>query len=183
MADSKRLACLKTLTAFLQGEIYEANGYKHDLRTENGVLRVVRGRMKFDEDDPVPMVSILESPNPDRFPNRAGSEDGGNAEQKEKWTIYLQGWVTDDADNPTDPAYELMADVKKALAKIYAISDETGNPKFPLVYMLGGLIAGLQYEGGTVRPPDAEVQSSRAFFWMRVILEFTENLNDPYLLT
>jgi hypothetical protein len=181
MPDSKRLTCLKTLTAYLQGEIHEGNGYKHDLRTLADVQRIFRGRLRFDDNDPLPALSILESPNPDRFPNRAGDQDGTEGRvQRDLWTIYVQGWVIDDLVNPTDPAYELMADVKKALAKITTVNSETGSPKFPTQYMLGGLIAGLQYEAGTVRPPDAD--STKAFFWMRVVLEFVENLNDPYLL-
>jgi hypothetical protein len=176
--DSKRLACLRTLTLFLQNEITVANGYKHDLNTVDDVVRIVRGRMLFDDNDPIPMVSILESPNPDRFPNRAGDQDSGEQDQRDLWTIYVQGWVDDDKLNPTDPAYELMADCKKALAKLVAVNTETGSPKYPDHYLLGGLIAGLKYEAGTVRPPDAP--SSKAFFWMRVVLEFVENTNDPY---
>jgi hypothetical protein len=188
MADSKRLACLKALTTYLATEITLDNGYKHDLSTlppdEDGVevRRVVRGRDLFDDDDPVPMVSILESPNPDRFPNLAGKEDSGEADQKDKWIIYFQGWVNDDKDNPTDPAYELMADVKKALAKLTRLKTETGSPMYPDIFLLGGLIADMGYEPGTVRPPAPEYQSSKAFFWMRVILEFVEDFNDPYKL-
>jgi hypothetical protein len=169
---SKRLACLQALTDHLRSEITIVNGYKHELTDA-----VFRGRLTFDNDDPLPMVSILESPNPDRFPNRAGDQDGYGAVQKDLWTILVQGWAVDDKVNPTDPAYELMADVKKALAKLVAYDPETGNGLHPN-FSLGGLIVGMEYEGGTVRPPDD--QSSKAFFWMRVILKFVENVNDPF---
>jgi hypothetical protein len=43
------------------------------------------------------------------------------------------------------------------------------------------LIVSLKCEPGTVRPSDE--QSSEAFFWMRVILEFVENMIDPYDLS
>jgi LDH2 family malate/lactate/ureidoglycolate dehydrogenase len=101
--------------------------------------------------------------------------------QKDRWTILTQGWTVDDKKNPTDNAYELMADVKKALGKIARVNQHDGDGAYPDIYLLGGLLVGMEYEAGTVRPPDE--QSSKAFFWMRVILKFTENVNDPYDLT
>lgn len=182
MADCKRLAALKALTTYLETEITTANGYENNL-----VGAVFRGRPFFDKTDPLPMICILESPNPDRFPNRAGDQDANQAIQKDLWTIELQGWIQDDKVHPTDPAYNLMADVKKALAKIRRHNANDGNPMYPTVgspavpcYLLGGLIAGIKWEAGTVRPP--ELQSSNAYFWMRVILEFVEDSNDPYAL-
>jgi hypothetical protein len=173
MADSKRLAALKELSSYLETEITPANGYLHDLTDA-----VFRGRYKFDDDDPLPSISILESPNPDRFPNRAGAEDWVEVEQKDNWTLHMQGWVDDDKRNPTDPAHQLMADVRKALAKLIKERPEQGTPEYPDVYLLGGLILGLELEPGVVRPPDQN--SAKAFFWMRVILKFTENINDPF---
>lgn len=171
MAESKRLAALKALTAHLETEITVANGYLHTLTGA-----VFRGRAKFDDDDPLPMVSVMESPNPDRFPNRAGEHDSAG-KQRDNWTLLVQGWALDDKKNPTDPAYELMADVKKALAKLVDVDNESGIPKHAS-YRLGGLIVDMQFEPGTVRPPDET--SSKAFFWMRVILKFVEKVNDPF---
>lgn len=177
MADSKRLAALKALTTHLATEISIVNGYNHDLAPVAGVPSVIRGRSKIDGDDPLPCVSILESPNPDRFPNRAGNEDDIEVDQRDNWTLLVQGWTVDDKQNPTDPAYELMADVKKALALLKKEDPEFGVNQHPNFH-LGGLILGLDFEPGTVRPPDE--QSAKAFFWMRVILHFVEDVNDPY---
>lgn len=168
----KRLATLRALTEHLETTVSVANGYTHDLAG-----KVFRGRARFDTADPIPMVSILESPNPDRFPNRAGEHDHiGGVKQRDNWTILVQGWVTDDKLNPTDPAYPLMADVKKALMLLVK-HDQHGEPVSPS-YRLGGLINGLELEPGTVRPPDE--QSDKAYFWMRVILKFVENVSDPF---
>lgn len=173
--ESKRLATLIALTTFLKNEVSVANGYKHDLAG-----KVFRGRMFYTNDDPVPMVSILENIDPDRYPRRAG----GDFEAKitaEDWVLLIQGWAKDDKENPTDPAYELMADVRKALAKLEKRSrpDEVQveNPN----YRLGGLIVGMTMEPGIARPPVEQV-SSRAFFWMRIAFKFVENPNDPYAL-
>ncbi len=179
MADSKRLTTLKSLCEFLMGEIQEANGYKHSLDPQRGVQR---GRIEYTNADPLPGVSVLEDIDPDRFPRRAAGQDGTLAPiEVTEWTLLVQGWVKDDLENPTDPAYELMADVRKALAKISREVDPTDGVEDPTVYRLGGLIAGLSMEPGVVRPP-AEGVSSKAFFWMRVTLKFTEDLNDPYKL-
>ena len=163
MADSKRLTVLKTISEHLLDTVKVANGYKHDLAD------VSRGRLFVSDTEALPALSILEDLDPDRAPKRAGVE---GPKQYEMWTLLFQGWVNDDRLNPTDPAYELMADVKKALA--LALNEES-----PL-YLFGGLINGMEIEPGTVRPPN-EI-SSRAFFWMRVILKFVEHVDDPYRL-
>lgn len=176
MADSKRLTTLKKLGEFLMAEVSVANGYKHDLDEA-----VFRGRMFSTNNDPLPMVTILENIDPDRYPRLAGG-DREHPYTAEDWVLLVQGWAVDDKENPTDPAYELMADIRKALAKLRKRPDpmtaDTENPN----YLLGGLIAGMTMEPGIARPPIEQV-SAKAFFWMRVVLKFVEDPNDPYKLT
>jgi len=94
----------------------------------------------------------------------------------------VQGWSEDTKENPTDPAYELMADVRKALAKIVKRGHPTDAAQIPNPdLMLGGLITGMTMEPGIARPPIEQV-SAKAFFWMRVKLQFVEDPNDPYKL-
>lgn len=175
MADPKRLRTLMALTEHLRTEVTLANGYQHDL---SGA--VFRGKLLFDESDPLPSVSLLESPDPDRAPVLAGYHDRVDAPQSnEEWMLLLQGWAVDDKVNPTDPAYRLMADVRKALAKILQGDDPMSGRQAHPSYMLGGLIEGMTMEPGVARPPQEGV-SSRAFFWMRVKLKFVEDQNDPY---
>lgn len=166
MADSKRLTILKALSAHLE-TITVANGYQHDLAGS-----VYRGRAAFGDDTPLPCLSILEPLNPDRDPRPAGA----GIVQKEEWVLLIQGWVDDDEDNPTDPAHNLMADVKKALGQVMRDTYPTANP----VYMLGGVIESLRIEPGTVRPPDEN--SARAYFYLRAVVGVTEDLDDPYRL-
>lgn len=166
MADPKRLVILKQITTLLEG-ITPANGYQHDLTG-----RVHRGRTSFAAETEIPCVNILEPLNPDRDPVVT---DGG-ALQSEQWVLLIQGWANDDEDHPTDPAHLLMADVKKRLAVMAKDTYPTHNP----LYMLGGNIAGLYIEPGTVRPPDES--SARAYFYLRLVLKITEQLDDPYAL-
>jgi hypothetical protein len=160
---SKRLDTLKALCDHLAG-ITPANGYAHDLTD-----RVWRGRSSFGAETPIPCLNLLEPLNPDREPR---ATDGGRV-QKEQWVLLLQGWAVDDDANPTDPAHLLMADVKKRLAVLMDDGYPAGNP----MYMLGGKIADLAVEPGTVRPPDEN--SARAFFYIRIVLSYAEDLSDP----
>lgn len=184
MADSKRLRTLKLLTTWLEQEVAIANGYRHDLADA-----VFRGRAYLTDADPLPCVSLLESPTPDRDRRRAGTNDNaGEGTARGDWVLLLQGWVKEDFRFPCDAAYELMADVKKAIAKLYVQSTADarlviamGDGDTPLAYYIAGLTSGMVLEGGTVRPP--EHSSEKAFFWMRVILKFTEKVNDPFSYT
>ena len=166
MTDSKRLTILKALTEHLRG-ITVANGYQHDLANA-----VYRGRLSFSEETPLPCINILEPLNPDREPRVT---DGGLL-QKEDWVLLIQGWVDDDEVNPTDPAHLLMADVKKRLSLLMVEPYRNPNP----AYMLGSKVAGVFIEPGTVRPP--EENSARAYFYLRVVLQVVEHLDDPYRL-
>lgn len=132
MADSKKLTTLKALCAFLAAEVSVANGYKHDLAGA-----VFRGRMFSTNNDPLPMVTLLENLDPDRYPRQAGGENQ-HVVTNEDWVLLVQGWAIDDKENPCDTAYELMADVRKALAKLKQRPHPvTGGPENPN-YLLGG---------------------------------------------
>lgn len=166
MPDSKRLHVLKQLTAFLQG-ITPANGYEHDLSNA-----VYRGRGRFGEETALPCVNIIENLNPDRDPLEAGEK----LLQRDNWVLLLNGWVETDEDDdfPTDKAHALMADVKKRLSGIINPGPpHTPNPD----YMLGDIVESFSVEPGVVRPPDET--SSKAFFYLRVVVGMAEYLDDP----
>ena len=61
MADPMRLVILKALCAHIEAQVRISNGFQHDLQG-----RVFRGRSVFGQDDPLPMVSVLEAPRPDQ---------------------------------------------------------------------------------------------------------------------
>lgn len=180
MSDSKRLRVLKLLTQWYLQEITIANGYKHDLAD------VLRGRLAITDDQALPCISILENIEPDRDPRRAGAnEELTGAKTNERWVLLVQGWVLEEFDFPCDAAYELMADVKKATAKLISMhladtgtTIDMGGGDTPKAFHLGGLVNDIELEPGTVRP--VEYPTEKAFFWMRVILKFTEVVSDPY---
>ena len=166
MADPKRLVVLKALCAHIEAQVRVSNGFQHDLQG-----RVFRGRSVFGQDDPLPMVSVLEAPRPDQ--NLATAKNGV---QIDDWPLYFQGWAQDDPSNPTDPAYRLAADVKQALAMLI-----DRRPESAPYYLLGDLILDLTIGPGTVRPPDQV--SSWAYFYLPVTVKLKESLTDPYRLT
>ena len=142
--------------------------YFFDLDTAS----VFVGRNIFGEKDPLPMLSILEVPIPlDQTPPPTDSEFSSGG-----WEIMIQGFVTDDPENPTDPAHFFMADVKKRLAiekrKALAMNAAQG------IFGLGNFVTGLRIGAGVVRPPD-EI-SAVSYFWLTITLDMVEDLADPY---
>lgn len=163
MADSYRLLALKALTAHLEG-ITKANGYDFDLDGN-----VFRGRPLFGQDDPIPMLSILEAPR-----NDAGQYAGENKRaRKENWSLMIQGWAHDDKRNPTDPAYALLDAVENRLFRLTQTDDNSGNALYPDEYLLGNTISGITIYPGVVRPPMENV-SSKAFFYLPIEFEIVQ---------
>lgn len=161
-----RLRVLKAMTEALK-EISVANGYHTELNEQ-----VYRGRVVFGENDPIPLVSILEVPIPlDQIPAPVDSEFSSGG-----WELMIQGFVDDDPENPTDPAHYFMADVKKRLAqerrKALAMNKIDG------IFGLGNFVIGMRIGSGVVRPPD-EI-SAKAYFWLTITLDMVEDLADPY---
>ena len=159
-----RLRVLIALTEHLK-TITIANGYKHDLSD-----RVFRGRIAYGENDPVPLVSILEEPMPeDAMP----TPPGGRIQVATDWKLVLQGFVQDDPENPTDNAHYLVADVIGALA---AARQQVDSPNGILGFK--GLIEEITISSPSCRPADDI--SAVAYFWLRVNLKVVEDLMDPY---
>lgn len=164
LPDPLRLYVVKRMTEVFE-TITPSNGYKTDLAN-----KVFRGRALFGDDDPIPMLSILEVPIPvDQRPTK-GSESVGD------WELMIQGFAADDRDNPTDPAHILLADVKKLLG-VEKRRENWDNPQDG-IFGLGGIVDKMYIGTGVVRPSD-EI-SSKAYFWLTITLGIVEDLADPY---
>lgn len=158
MADPTKLRLHKALTSALQ-QITVSNGY----RTELG-NNVFRGRNRFGETDPLPMVSILE--NPEQPESRASNYSGKSLEVN---SLIIQGFTKDEFANPTDPAHDLMADVIKVIAlEKRKVEEGTGLGEVGIKDIRVG-----QY---VVRPSD-EV-SSEAYGYVFVDVEFVNDMID-----
>lgn len=173
ISNPLRLEIMKRLSDILR-EITPANGYVLDFSGDEDTEdnRVFRGRAVFGEGDPLPMLSVLETPIPlEQLPSPidSGYNAGG-------WELMIQGFVDDDKANPTDPAHIALADVKKRLAleskKVSAMRQEDG----PLGLL--NQVIKIAIGTGVVRPPD-EV-SAKAYFWLLIVLDIVEDVTDPY---
>lgn len=174
MADTQqdpiRLRIGKAISDALR-EITPENGYKTNLddRAKWDAGQVFRGRLTFGDDDPLPMVSILEVPQP------AEQQKSGqmNPNTLGPWELIIQGFTDDDEVNPTDPAHVLMADVKQRIAQ-EKIKKQRGD------HNLFGIkaISDIQLSPGVVRPPDDA--SAKAYFWLLLTVILVEDNAHPY---
>lgn len=161
--------------------ISTADGYTYDLAG-----KVFRGRDMYGDSDPLPMVSILEPPLPiDQVisPQLSKSSLGD-------WDLLVQGFCSDDPENPTDPAHMLLADVKRKLTEekvrtapdTRGQSDPFGMGRSQIVEgkAIGNTVSGLIIGPGVVRPPEAAI-SNKAYFWLGLTLKITEDTARPFM--
>lgn len=173
-ADPFRLRVLKGLTAAL-ARITPENGCVNDLSPyldEGGTMRprVFRGRDLFGQGDPLPMISILEHP---RALEQMQS-GGGAAASTGKWELLIQGFVTDDPENPTDPAHVLAAEAIAILAAERARSNNVLGLGFR-----SPCVTSIEIGQPIVRPADGAI-STQAFFILSIVLTLVEDLSDPF---
>jgi hypothetical protein len=139
------------------------NGFEFDLSED-----VYRGRTLIGDDEPIPMVTILEAPIPLEWRFRNGDNVHGTG----NWELLVQGFVADDKLNPTDPAHRLMAEVKHVLI------EEKRRDRGRNAFGMGGKVVEVFVGQGAVRPPD--LASAKAFFWLTLTLKLSEDLDNPY---
>lgn len=177
MSDPIKLQIAKAVTEGFK-TITPTNGYVSDMSDfdpGDGVetSRVYRGRAFFGDGDPVPMLSVLEGGFDDEVVNEQTVE---KPTSQYWWPLIVQGWVLDDKDNPTDPAYVLLADVRKYLAAQFSRKGADGwNQYFGID---SNIVTGLRFGGGRVRP--ANELSAYAGFHLLVELEIVDKADKPY---
>lgn len=184
MADPFRLRVLIALCNCLK-KIEPKNGYTFDLSDfsadVDGVSmlkeRVLRGRDWYGDDDPVPMISILE------IPKELEQEDvqNNNPVVRGPWDLNIQGFVKADDVHPTDSAHRMMGDVKLALSreKLRILPGSRGTPDYFGMGSGVNMIEGFSIGTGTVRPPD-EI-SPLAYFYLVLSLKIAEDPSNPYV--
>ncbi|WP_242137020.1 hypothetical protein [Sphingomonas sp. TREG-RG-20F-R18-01] len=178
MTEPFKLRVLYALTDVLK-TITPAAGYTFDMSDVDrgdgvSVPRVYRGRLWFGDDDPIPMISVVEGVAPGELVEEP-PEDTPTAEYD--WNLLIQGFVDDDPQHPTDPAYRLMADVRRRL--VLERRRTVGMGDKAILGFSGGAnnILDLRIRPGVVRPADDV--SAKAYFWCNLILRITDNAAKP----
>lgn len=169
-----RLEILRAITAALK-EINPENGYEFDLRDEDTYEaprpRVVRGRLTIGNDEPLPMLSILEPPMAIEAISTKRQPD--NTKRVGEWELIIQGWTEDDPVNPTDPAYQFEAEVRRRLA-LEKKRGRPGRPEGHNFFGLGTKILNMTIGTPVVRPN--EHISEQAVFYFVLTLEIAEDM-------
>lgn len=158
---------IKTRLAEQLQTITVDNGYDHN-------VTVFRGRIKMDINDLalMPALSILEAPE-----NSEVDLSGAGSQQSEVWKLLITGWAVPDVMNPTDPADDLLGDVKRCLSAIRAAlkpHERAGNT----AWMLGGAISKLEIGGGICRPPD-NLYSDASYFLLPLKIHYVDDTENP----
>jgi hypothetical protein len=164
-----RLRILQAISELL-ASISPANGYVSDL---SGPGQVVRGRLLIGAREILPMVSLIEPPLAIE-PERAAID---NPFSHGDWDILVQGWVADDKENPTDPAYVLAADVRKALV-LEKLKPPPPGTRTADILGMDGAVVDFRLGAPVVRPPD-EI-SAKACFYLLVTLNIAEDMTAPF---
>lgn len=172
-----RLRVLKRLTTVIKEGVSPdaATPSVNDLRdvTVSGrpVKHVFRGRDLYSaQDDPLPLVAILEDP---RALENLMGDGGGGGDAAGDWKLLVQGFVKDDSENPTDPAYVLVAEVIRAIVQQRKTFNHFG---------LGGddpCVTDFKVGSPVVRPADGET-SDVAHFVFTLTLSLSEDLERPF---
>lgn len=169
--DPFRLTILKRLTALLDTRIGPA-GCDFDM-----IGKVFRGRIVFGQQIALPYLSVLERPVA-AVSGREIPVAGDGVLSINQWLLFIQGFIADEQQAPTDQAYRLLAAVQHRLALI-SKKGSMGLPVDPDAYMLGDNVADFQQLGPVVRPPEAET-SDVAYFYLPVVLTLAHDVSQPF---
>lgn len=177
MSEPTKLQILKAVVNELKS-IVPSNGYVSNLADfdpGDGIMtsRVYRGRAFFGEGDPIPMLSILEATSGEDVLNEMVAE---TPVSEYWWPLIIQGWVTDDKENPTDPVYPVLRDVRKCFAK--QMKRVPGSHDREIFGFSSDFITGIRFGGGLVRP--ANELSAYAGFHLMLELCIVDNADEDY---
>ena len=90
--------------------------------------------------------------------------------------------MEDDPANPLDNLYRLKGAVEARLAMLIAVDKIMGQPLYPAVYKMGGLIIDMMIGPGLVHPMNVTT-GGREVFYLPMLIECAMNVADPYAVT
>lgn len=171
-----RVAIRRAVKAALV-EINPTNGYHNDLRPdEMGRARVVAGRNAIGNDEPLPLVTIIEPPLAVEQTSTRRQPD--NTVRATEWDLLIQGWVEDD-EEAGDQAYLLCAEVCRRLAQEKRRPDaRPGSGNGYNFFGMRNKIFEMTIGSPVVRP--SETVTSQSVFYLVLTLKITEDMARPF---
>lgn len=172
-----RLQILRAITSALE-DINPTNGYEFDLRPDSkGRPRVVRGELVIGDDEPLPMVTLMEPPM--AVEGILTKRQPDNTKRVGEWDLIIQGWVQRPLRGPEsyhnlDPAYQLMEEVRLRLAKEKA---KSRNGRHSFFGFDETKITNMTIGAPVVRPN--EHISEQAVFYLILTLDIVEDMANP----
>lgn len=152
--DSRRLLVVKKVVALIQG-MTAANGYTIEPK------KVYLGRTGFTEMEARPYVTIVEVP---EQPSDANLSAYDNIDYH-RINLAIYGYIASDHDDdPTTPAYEFLAEIRRCL--------RTGQQS-----RLDGSVVGFTPSPGYTWQDE---KTQVTYCAINVVVEIEENLDDPY---
>lgn len=176
MADSYMLKVEKALCDHVEAFVSPAQDRPIDLTDSVFRARAYIGGRGSKE--PIPMVSLLMAPEVE-----PETIEAGLGRKRTRDVLYFfQGWTEPGVESETDPAHELLAEVKKALSNL--MFPETNDYYMLRAYHPNNrpMIQKLEVGMGLVRPPEDQVSPTAAYFWLPIRLGLIESPADPYEL-
>lgn len=153
-----------------------AHHYEFDLRDDFSTNpprpRVMRGRLHIGDDEPLPMVAISEPPMTIEGVSTQRQPD--NTTHAGQWDLIIQGWAKDDPWNPSDIAYQLMQEVRCAIAK----EKKRGRNGDTLILGFDQTKIQNMVIGAPVIRPNEHI-SEQAVFYMAVTFTICEDIASP----
>lgn len=168
MTDPFRLQVMRALTDGIAEKVAPANGCTNDLSQASFFGRAVWG-----DNDPLPLASLIEDPREQTTKSTVVAGKGHLV----PWRLLLQGFVDDNPDDPTGPAYVLAAELMRAVAQIAQENFDRDDS------VLGArrktnVIQQIGIGAPIVRPPDEF--SSKAYCWIPLTLDLFETPSAPF---
>lgn len=144
------------------------------------------GRESFsDKEAQGTIISFIEPPKPVEI----AVAPKNSAVRNYPWTVFIQGILKDSLGQPTFPAYELVAELKRVMFSLIPVNDANGRavdnilnlgPSAQRQRNNNNNVHDLAIGAETVRGPGD--QSRYTFFWLPVHFSITEDLKSPRVI-
>lgn len=156
MPDSFRLRVMRHFTDGIETALPELQSVSFGIAT-------------YGETDPLPLVSLIEDPREQPATETQVPAKGHLV----PWRLLVQGFVEDDAGEPTAPAYNLAGQIMQTVSELAVAGEDVLSPQRKV-----NRVEQIKIGAPIVRPPDEF--SSKAYCWIPITLDLFETPSQPF---